>query len=137
MPDKATVVAWDGPLLVIVVVKVRLTPTAAGLGEAETATAMSAEAVAVKLLMAVLLEGKGSGSLAETFAVLVKLPGAKALTTRVIAWKLPLVMLPTLHVKAGAPVQVVPPALTKVRPPGRVSVRVTPVAVEGPLLVMV
>jgi hypothetical protein len=137
VPVTPTFVAGEGPLFVTVMVKVRFTPTPAGLGEAETVIARSAEATTVTLAMAVLFEGKGSASSAETLAVLVKLPAAMALATIESVALAPFAKLPKLQLTAVVQVPWLGIAETTAKPAGSVSVKVIPVAVEGPLLVTV
>jgi hypothetical protein len=92
--------------------------------------------------VATLLPGLGSVSLADTLAELVKVPVVEvptATTIVIVAW-LPLAIVPRLQEIVPMPLQ--PPpwltvAETKLTPGGRVSSTVTPVAVEGPLLMMV
>jgi hypothetical protein len=138
VPAKTAPVAGDGPLFVIVIVKVRFTPTPAGFGELEMATAMSAEATTVTLAMAVLFEGKGSASFAETLPVLLRVPAARgALATMLSVAVAPFASEPKLQLMAVVQVPWLGVAETKTIPAGSVSVKVTPVAVEGPLLVTV
>ena len=98
-------------------------------------------AAKVVTAVALLLVLSGSATSLETVAVLLRLVRPAALTTMVTVALSPLAMVPRLHVT-------VPPASTqgvpwlgdaeiKVTAPGRVSVRVAPVAGDWPLLVIV
>jgi hypothetical protein len=94
--------------------------------------------------VAVLFVGSGSASLARTVAVLLSSPGLCGVTAMTTAAPPPSVRFPMLQVIVVVPVHGMdtPPrrltvAETKVRPAGRVSVTVTPVAtIAGPLLKM-
>ena len=80
----------------------------------------------------------GSGSLPATQAVLVRGPTAVGVTMMVTLALRPLPRRPMVHVTVPAACTQLPRlevADTKVTPAGRGSVRVTPVAREGPLLV--
>jgi len=119
-------------------VKVRFTPTPAGFGEPEAVTAMSAEATTVTLAMAVLFEGKGSASFAETLPVLLRVPAARgALATMLNVAVAPFASVPRLQLTAVVQVPWLEVAETRTMPAGSVSVKVTPVAAEGPLLMTV
>lgn len=125
-------------MFVIVIVKVRLTPTPAGFGELEMATAMSAEATTLTLATAVLFEGKGSASFAETWPVLLRVPATSgALATMLSVAVAPFASEPRLQLMAVVQLPWLGVSETRTMPAGSVSVKVTPVAVEGPLLVTV
>lgn len=124
-------------MFVTVMVKVKLIPTAPGFGEADTAIARSAEGTTVTLAVAELFEGKGSVSFAETLAVLVKLPVAMALATIESVAAAPFAKLPKLQLTAVVQVPWLGVAETIVKPTGSASVKVTPVAGDGPPFVTV
>ena len=80
--------------------------------------------------------GFGSAVKEVTVAVLLSRPGVGALTTMVCTKVAPLARSPGLQVTVPA-ASLQPGAETKFTPAGRVSVRVAPRTVEGPLLVTV
>ena len=84
-----------------------------------------------------LFPGLGSVGLPVTPAVLLKAPAELGLTTIVIVVLAPLARFPKGQVTVAVPLQVpwLGEADTKVTPPGRRSVTVTPVALAGPLFV--
>ena len=92
------------------------------------------------LSVAVLFAMSESGSLAVTRAVLVIVPVVEesTVTTMVTVAVLPLAMSPKLQVTMPSASLQGPPWLgladTKVTPAGKVSVTITPVASEGPVL---
>jgi hypothetical protein len=109
-----------------------------GSGESALVTDRSAEAVTVVVAVALLLPAFGSFSVAVTLAVLVSVPlEAGAVTTIVTVALDPLAIDPRLHVTVPALWLQVPwvgVADTNTTPLGRVSVKLTPVAVLGPAL---
>ena len=88
------------------------------------------------MAVAVLSPVLGSLSGAVTLAVLVRSPAELGVTTMVTVALSPLARLPMAQMTGPVPLHV--PGLaeeeTKLTPPGRVSVRVTWLPVEGPLL---
>jgi hypothetical protein len=96
--------------------------------------------VTLTAAVAVLLPGSGSVSLADAVAELVSGLVAKGstVTTMVMAALPPLAMGPRLQVMVLVPLHApwLGVAETRVTFAGRVSITVTPVAFEGPLLVM-
>ena len=116
-------------------------PTITGSGESVLVRARSAVVplltvvTAVEVLLAVL----ESDSVADTVAVLLKLPAAVGVTTRVTVALALLLIVPRGQLTVLVPLQLPWPGVaeTKLTPAGKVSVKLTPVAVEGPLLVMV
>ena len=89
--------------------------------------------------VALLLAGAGSGWSATTLAVLVRVPALSGWTTIVIVALAPLASPPRLQLTVVVPEHEpwLGVAETKVRPAGRTSVRVTPVAALGPLFMTV
>src|SRR5205807_2369298 len=118
---------------------VRVWPTCTGSGVSVLAITRSAAGLTVVLAVAVLLSGFGSASVPLTLAVLVSVPAAVGWTTIVTVALAPLARFPRLHVTVLVPEQLPWPAEadTKVTPLGSVSLTVTPVAPEGPLLMAV
>ncbi len=117
-------------------------PIPTGLGEAVLVTARSATGMTVTVAVEALLVVLGSNSLEATLAVLERGPDPVGVTT-MITDTVPAVPIPAIvpseQVTAVVPLHVpcVGVAETKVAAAGRVSVSVTPVAAEGPLLVTV
>jgi len=99
-------------------------------------TAKSANGVTVVVTGGLtLLPGTGSAVGEVTLAVLVSVPVAGAVTTRVKLVVAPDASAP--NDQLATPALVVPPApaLIKITPCGKVSVTITPLAVEGPKFV--
>lgn len=109
------------------------------MGATDSVKARSADAVTEVVTLAELLAGLGSGSVAVTEAVLVMLPAAVGLTTIVTVAVAAFGSVPMLQETVVVPEHVpcVEAAETNVGPAGSVSVRVTLVAGDGPLLVTV
>ena len=97
------------------------------------------ELTTVTVDVAVLFSGLGSETEELTMAVFVIVPTVVGVTTMLTAAFTPVAIVPRLQVIVAAPVQL--PWLdvteTKVTPAGNLSVSVTPVAGEGPLLLAV
>ena len=93
----------------------------------------------VVLSTAVLLAGSGSETPLDTVAELLRVPAAVGMITIVTVADEALVKVPRLQMTIPVPLHV--PWLkveeVNVTPPGKVSVTSTPVAVSGPLLVIV
>ena len=135
---KVTPVAAEGPLLMMVNEKVTLFPALTVCGAAVSASERSAAGFTVALALAELFAGLGSFSFAVTVAEFVTVPVAFGFRTTSTVALAPLARLPIAQVACGL-VQVpwLGVAPTNVVPAGEVSERTTPVAGEGPLLVMV
>src|SRR3954447_25151556 len=112
-------------------------PATTGSGDPSLVIARSAEGVAVALAVAALSVGSGSNSVAVTEAAFAYVPGRVVLTTTVTRAVAPFASGPRLQMIGRVPLQL--PWLgvteTTVTAGGRASVRVTPVAASGPLLV--
>jgi len=99
--------------------------------------ARSADATTGVLTVAVLFVGTGSVSFAATLAVFVRVPTAVGLT-RIVTVACPeFASVPRLQLTVAVQVPWLGVAETKVTLAGTASVKVTPVAGEGPLLVTV
>jgi hypothetical protein len=107
------------------------------LGATVSLKARSADAVTGVLRVAVLFPGTGSVSLAATLAVFVTVPAAVGVTTIVTVALAALARVPRLQLTAAVQVPWLGVAETNVTPVGTASVKVTPVAGDGPLLVTV
>jgi hypothetical protein len=105
--------------------------------EAVFVTARSADAVTAVVTLAELLAVLGSGSVAVTDAVLVMLPAATGLMMMVTVAVAALARVPRLQLTAAVQVPWLGVAETNVTPVGTASVKVTPVAGDGPLLVTI
>jgi len=114
-------------------------PRRTGFGAAVSVKARSAEAETVVVTVAELLAGLGSVSVAVMEALLVMRPADVGLTMMVTVAVAALGSVPILHETAAVPEQApwVEAAETKVGVPGRLSIMVTLVAGDGPLLVTV
>ena len=99
--------------------------------------ARSADATTGVLTVAVLFVGTGSVSFAATLAVFVSVPAAVGLTTIVTVALAVFASVPRLQLTVAVQVPWLGVAETNVTPVGTVSVKVTPVAGDGPLLVTV
>lgn len=97
--------------------------------------ARSAEALTVVLTVAVLFPGTGSVSLAATLAVFVSVPAAVGLTTIVTVALAVFARVPRLQLTVAVQIPWLGVTETKVTFVGTASVKVTPVAGDGPLLV--
>ena len=136
---RVTPVATEGPLFLMLILLVRISPTNTGSGKSVLVTEMSADGTTtVVVCVAVLLLKLGSGGLlATTVAVLVISPvevGMIRMTVLVVI--APRSKSPMLQVTMP-PSSLQPPgdvAEMNVTPGGSVSVRVTAVDDEGPLL---
>jgi hypothetical protein len=104
-----------------------------------TSAAQPWPAVALVVAVAELLAGLLSASEDDTVAVLVIVPAATGVTTMLTVAEAPPAIVPRLHVTVDVPAQFPCEGVAemKVIPAGRVSVRITPLAVEGPLLVTI
>jgi len=112
-------------------------PRRTGLGATVSVKARSADAVTVVLTVAVLFPGTGSVSLAAMLAVFVTVPAAVGMTTIVTVALAAFAKVPRLQLTAAVQVPWLGVAETNVTPVGTASVKVTPVAGDGPLLVTV
>src|SRR6266850_508174 len=112
-------------------------PSRTGLGAAVSVKARSTDAVTGVFTVAVLFPGAGSVSLATTLVVFVTVPVAAGLTTMVTVALAALARVPRLQLTVVVQVPWLGVAETNVTPAGTASVRVTPVAGDGPLLVTV
>lgn len=113
-------------------------PESTGLGEPVFTTVRSAFLLTVVSSVSELLPPAGSVSLPATEAVLFRFPVANGLTMMVTVAVLCLGRLPMLQMTVLVPLQLpwLGTAETKATVAGKLSVTTTPVAFEGPLLIM-